>query len=481
MAEADGNRTRQRQRLPLDGFEDRAGHQTGHTSLDHGDNFDILRRLKRWIPTPSRLGGRRTELRFTVHRPASAEVSPRCHRPSGGDVACGVHISIARARAAGHTLKNRLALTVFPRDLPAMGASLRRIRCRDEFDPPLGLVLQSGYQHTPRLAADLPVEAPFLRDVGARAFTSPARRAGHGTHVQILDADGVETARQFGSGLFHPVTPAIGFAGPQPRNGQLRSCPPSRSALRPGQTLLQSVQPLGFTRTKARNAQQLSGGQRCRDCHPAINTHDAAITGSRNGFRDHSKGDVPPPQSIHRDPVRLHRVANIAGPPEPHPTDLRYPYLPVAAAQPVDVARFEPDLPKSFMGAGLTPRRAPVAAVEEVAHRLREVPQRLLLHGLRSSGQPLVFGASRSQLGTLLVITRRPAARLPVPLLLDGQIPHKPGMTTVLGQRCRLLRAGKQPKPAHSNNLGSTTDNLSKGGKRRFPPRLEPRVSTPQN
>ncbi len=38
MAEADGNRTRQRQRLPFDGFEDRAGHQTGHASLNHGND-----------------------------------------------------------------------------------------------------------------------------------------------------------------------------------------------------------------------------------------------------------------------------------------------------------------------------------------------------------------------------------------------------------------------------------------------------------
>ncbi|BBY18773.1 selenide, water dikinase [Mycolicibacterium litorale] len=35
MAEADGNRTRQRQILPFDDFEDRAGHQTGYASLDH--------------------------------------------------------------------------------------------------------------------------------------------------------------------------------------------------------------------------------------------------------------------------------------------------------------------------------------------------------------------------------------------------------------------------------------------------------------
>jgi len=35
MAEADGNRTRQRQHLPLSDFEDRAGHQTGYASLAH--------------------------------------------------------------------------------------------------------------------------------------------------------------------------------------------------------------------------------------------------------------------------------------------------------------------------------------------------------------------------------------------------------------------------------------------------------------
>jgi hypothetical protein len=35
MAEADGNRTRQRQILPLTGFEDRAGHQAEDASL-HG-------------------------------------------------------------------------------------------------------------------------------------------------------------------------------------------------------------------------------------------------------------------------------------------------------------------------------------------------------------------------------------------------------------------------------------------------------------
>jgi hypothetical protein len=53
-------------------------------------------------------------------------------------------------------------------------------------------------------------------------------------------------------------------------------------------------------------------------------------------------------------------------------------------------------------------------------------------------------------------------------------------MATVFGQCRGLLNAGKQPKPAHSNNIDKTTDNPSQGGMRRFPPRLKPRVSTPQ-
>jgi hypothetical protein len=53
-------------------------------------------------------------------------------------------------------------------------------------------------------------------------------------------------------------------------------------------------------------------------------------------------------------------------------------------------------------------------------------------------------------------------------------------MATVFGQCCRLLAAGAQPKPTHVNNLGGTTDNLSKGGKRRFLPWLKLGVSTPQ-
>jgi hypothetical protein len=54
-------------------------------------------------------------------------------------------------------------------------------------------------------------------------------------------------------------------------------------------------------------------------------------------------------------------------------------------------------------------------------------------------------------------------------------------VATVLGQHCRLLRAGKQPKPAHTNKLGRTTDNMTKGGKRRLLSQPMRGASTPQN
>jgi hypothetical protein len=101
-------------------------------------------------------------------------------------------------------------------------------------------------------------------------------------------------------------TAAICVTGTHPRNGALRSCAPGRSASRPDQTLLQAAQSLGFAGTKADNPQQLPAGQRHRDRHAAIHTHQAAITGSRNRVGDHSKSDVPTPRAVQSDAVGLH-------------------------------------------------------------------------------------------------------------------------------------------------------------------------------
>jgi hypothetical protein len=403
-------------------------------------------------------------LRFTVRRPARAEVSPCCHRPSGGDIACGVYVGIERPCTTGDANENRLALATFRCDVPASGASLRRIGCRNNFETRCGLVFEPSNQHSPSLAADLTIEAPFLGDVGTWALASTARRAGHGAHIQILDSNGVVAARQIGAELFYPVTAAICFARSQPCNGQLRSRPPMRIAMRPGQTLLQSAQPLGFTSRKAGHPQQLPARKCNRNRHTSINANHAAITRSCYRVGHRGKSYVPAPRSIQRDSVRLHGVRDVAGPPKPCPSHFRYPYLPEAMAHTLNVARLESNLPESFVPTGLTPRRTTMRPVEKVAHRLREVAQRLLLHGLRPGGQPAEFSAGSSQLSTLLVVTGRLPTQLPVPLLLDGKIPHKTCVATVFGQRRRLLTGREHSKPTHAENICPSTDKLSKGG-----------------
>jgi hypothetical protein len=55
-------------------------------------------------------------------------------------------------------------------------------------------------------------------------------------------------------------------------------------------------------------------------------------------------------------------------------------------------------------------------------------------------------------------------------VLLDGQIPHKPGMAALLAQRCHLLSSRKQPVSSHSRNLTLTTDKSTKGEAALAPP-----------
>ena len=131
------------------------------------------------IPTrPKYLCGRRAELRFTVRRPASAEVSPCCHRPSGGDVACSVHVGVARPCVAGFALENRLALAVSGCDVPARRASLRRVCSRDLLDPTVSLVLQTRGEQTPSASAEYHgSDHAFVRPAGRAARRFPAQSA----------------------------------------------------------------------------------------------------------------------------------------------------------------------------------------------------------------------------------------------------------------------------------------------------------------
>jgi hypothetical protein len=282
-------------------------------------------------------------LRFTVRRLASAEVSPCCHRRSGGEVACSVHVGVARRPGAGFALENRLALAVLARDMPARGASLRRVRGRDLLDATESLVLQTRSEQTPTVSSDSSVQTAFLSYPHTRLRHRSPCTAGHRTHVA-----------------------------------------------------------------------------------------------------------------------------------EAHPADLGHPHPTEPAIQTLDMMRFHRDLPESLMHTGFAPRRAAVGSAEKVAHRLGEVSQRLLLHRLRPGRQPVVLGAGRGQLSTLLAVAGCAATGLPVPLLLDGQVPHIPGVATMLRQHSPLLSGRKQPVTRHTGNVNNATDKSPKG-EAALPPPTEAR------
>ena len=110
-----------------------------------------------------------------------------------------------------------------------------------------------------------------------------------------------------------------------------------------------------------------------------------------------------------------------------------------------------------------SPQVRPGRSGEKVVHSLGEVPQRLLLHRLRPGRQPIMLGAGRGQLRTLLVVAWRTPTRLPMLLLLGGQIPHISGVATMLGQHDRLFSGGEQPVSRHTGNVTATADKSPKG------------------
>ena len=220
-------------------------------------------------------------MRFTVRRPASAEVSPCCHRPSGGDVACCVDIGVAPASRAGFALENRLALTVPRRDVPARGASLRCKRGRDLLDPTTSLVLQTCDEKPPTAAADRTVESTLLSNAHTRLLDGTARGAGHRPHVKCFDPDRVEAPRNVSSGFLDTVLAPVGFAGFQFRDRPFRLVAAIGASHTAGEALLQHLQPLGLTRGKTGRVEQFAGRQRRRDNNATIDAHHARIARPR--------------------------------------------------------------------------------------------------------------------------------------------------------------------------------------------------------
>ena len=343
-------------------------------------------------------------MRFTVRRPPSGEVSPCSHRPSGGDVASSIHVGVASTGRAGFTLEDRLALAVSRCDVPTSGTTLRRIRGRDQLDAGQSLVLQTADQHPPTTTADSAVQPTFLSDSHARLIGGAARRAGHRTNIKVLDPDQVESPREVGGGLLHPVLTPIPLAGLQLRDRAFRLFAAVGASIGSGESLLQHLHPLAFSRGQTGYVQELAGGERGRHGHTAVDADHTAVTWTGDRVGDVGERDMPAASPIAGDPVRLHAVWHRARQAKPYPPDLGHPDSTEVAVQPLEVTGLHSDLSKPFVHSGFAPCGAAVRTVEEVLHGLCEIPQRLLLYRLTPGAKPRIFGSRLSELRALLSI-----------------------------------------------------------------------------
>jgi hypothetical protein len=405
-------------------------------------------------------------LRFTVHQPGQRPASPRGHGTPCRDSACcdvfgRVHVSVARV-VAGDAHEQRLALATVRSDIPTRRATLAGERWINLGHSTWSLVFQAGNQESPTRGQDRPVQPGLLPHVAAGALDGAFRGPGHVPDFQILDPDQIEPARQTGGSLLHPILAPSGLPGFQPGDGGLDPTPPVRTALGTGEHTLQTQQPALLTDRRLWTRQQLASGQSSRDNHTPVHPDDLAIARSGNRLRDHRERDMPPAHPITRHPIRLHSGRNRTTPPEPHPANLGHPHPTSTPIELPHMLRPDSDLPETFVATGLTPRRFAMRTPKELRHRLGEIPQRLLLHRLRTSPQPRTLGTRLSQLSRLLhIVGRRPPTPLPMRMLLYGQVPHEPGMPTMRQQPHLLVGCRKQPVTGHPTNIVEQTFDMS--------------------
>jgi hypothetical protein len=385
-------------------------------------------------------------LRFTVRSPAQRlEGSPCCHRPSGGDVTCGVDISVT-AEPAGDAPEHRLALAVVRHDMPTRRAPLRRVRGFDLLHPSGSFVLQPGQQSAPAVGENTPIQPRFLSNIPARPVNGSLGRAGHASNVEVFHPDQVEPAGQIGRSLFHPIPAPIALAGTEPCDRRLDSLAPVRPALAACEFAVQAVLPSSLVRCQAGCAQKASGRQGGRHCDTQIHSNGLAVARCGDRVGDIGERDMPPACSIPGYPIRLDPVRYGARPSETDPPHLGHPHPAVSAIEPEYVLGLHADLPESFIVARLAPRRAAVGSTKEVPHGLGKVSQCLLLHRHTARLQPLKLRPCLGQLTRLLAKARRcSAVRPPMAMLFTCQVPHEPSVRTMLQQRGLLIRRERQP------------------------------------
>jgi hypothetical protein len=298
-------------------------------------------------------------------------------------------------------------------------------------------------------------------DIPSRVLPRTFRGPGHVRDLQVLHTDHVEPPREVRGHLLGPVLAPVRLPRPQPGDRVPHPAAAVRSARGAGERALQPPQPGPLPRGQAGAVQQVPGGQGRGDYHPPVDAHTLAVTGCGHRAGEHGEGDMPPARAVPGHPVGLRVRRHVTGPAEPHPPGLGHPDLAGFPAEPphVPLPPAPPHDPESLIPAGLAPRRPPgrAARVEERGHCLGEVPQCLLLHGLGAGGQPRVPGPGLGELPALLQVARGAlAARVPPGVLLDGEVPHVPGVRAVVPQHRFLGGRRDEPVPGHTNTLSDT-------------------------
>lgn len=184
--------------------------------------------------------------------------------------------------------------------------------------------------------------------------------------------------------------------------------------------------------------------------------------------------------AIQGDPEGLHSVGDGTRPAKPDPSALLDEQLTGFPVQPAHMLGPDRHDAESFVAASLAPSGLAVGASKEVPHSLIKVAKRLLLHHLAARGKPGIVPPRGGELPALLQVSRcTHTPWSPPQLLLAGEVPHEPGMSTVFAQYRFLSSRRKQAVAGHTKTLSGTAD-IPEEVKRRVTPCPTPGVTTPR-
>jgi hypothetical protein len=399
-------------------------------------------------------------LRFAVRRLGNPYASPRSRRPSDGDIARSVNVCVAYV-SAGIAGEDGLALACLRIHLPACRATLRSVCGRNLLNSSLGLLIKAGNEHSPGIFEYPSVKSCFLGNASAGFCGGAPCRARHCLHIERFDSDQIEAYRQVRCDLFAPVLthvrlmpPQLGYASPHFRSPVGATPATSQASLQLTQSALPPAAQLS-------HSQEFTGAQGSANLDASVHSHDAAVAGSRDRWRNHREGDVPAAGTVQRHAERLCAFRYRARDAKSHPSRFGYPDLGDVAVKSSNVGRSDGYNSEPLMLASFSPSRSVMGSRQVVSNCLRKVTKSLLLHYLTSSAQPIVLSSRRGELTTLLQVSRRTITpRTPPRMLLYGKVPHETCMRTVSLQNSLLRGSRVQAVSGHESNITAASDIL---------------------